>query len=286
LAKEAPRKRGFFVSGISSPCVADRQVGATGAFEHPRPFVSSLTNALPCVLAGTRIAELGCRHVDHSRVALVEQSVSMKRREFLYLVPAVFVAGCGKQRRLAALPAGSHVLAFGDSVTFGTGAAPGEDWPMLLAGMTGWNIRNAGLPGDTAGVAAARLVPLLEEPAPALVIITIGGNDFLRRRPPNEVKEDIRRMIRSSRAVGAQVVLLGVPELSLLAVVAGRPADSPIYAQLAREEGVLLIPDVFSNVLGQPDLCADRIHPNAQGYRQMAGGILEGLRTSGLAAGS
>ena len=212
-------------------------------------------------------------------------SVSMKRRRFLLLFPAMAVAGCGKKQRLPAIPAGSSVLAFGDSVTFGTGAAPGEDWPTLLASMTGWNIRNAGLPGDTAAAGIARLDSLLAEQAPTLVIITIGGNDFLRRRPANEVKEDIRQMIRSSRSVGAQVVLVGVPELSLLAVVAGKPADSAVYAQLARDEGVLLIPDVFSNVLGQPDLCADRIHPNAQGYRQMANGILAGLRASGLAPG-
>ena len=276
--------RGFFVSGIAASSIAETM--AIGKFELLCPIVVTSVKALPCALAGMRVSGGGCRHIDHSRVATLDQSVSLKRREFLFLLPAVVVAACAKQQRLAAIPAGSHVLAFGDSVTFGTGAAPGEDWPTLLAGMTGWNIRNAGLPGDTAEAGKARLVSLLEDPVPALVIITIGGNDFLRRRPANEVKEDIRQMIRSSRAVGASVVLVGVPELSLLAVVAGRPADSPIYAQLAREEGVVLIPDVFSNVLGQPDLCADRIHPNAQGYRLMANGILSGLRTSGLAAGS
>jgi acyl-CoA hydrolase len=207
----------------------------------------------------------------------------MKRRWFLLLVPAIAVAACGKKQRLAAIPAGSHVLAFGDSLTFGTGAAPGEDWPTLLAEVTGWNVRNAGLPGDTAEAGRARLRSLLEGQVPALVIITVGGNDFLRRRPANEVREDIRQMIRNSQAAGAKVVLVSVPELSLLAVVAGKPADSPIYAQLAREEGVLLIPDVVSNVLGQPDLRADRIHPNAEGYRQMASGVFAGLRASGLA---
>jgi acyl-CoA hydrolase len=203
----------------------------------------------------------------------------------MILLPAFAVAACGKKQRLAAIPAGSPVLAFGDSLTFGTGAAPGEDWPTLLAGMTGWNVRNAGVPGDTAEAGRARLRSLLEEQVPALVIITIGGNDFLRRRPANDVKEDIRQMIRNSQAAGAKVVLVGVPELSLLAVVAGKPADSPIYAQLAREEGVLLLPDVVSNVLRQPDLRADRIHPNAEGYRQMASGVFAGLRASGLAPG-
>ena len=44
-----------------------------------------------------------------------------------------------------------------------------------------------------------------------------------------------------------------------------------------------LIADVFSDVLGRPELCADRIHPNGEGYRVMAEGIFASLRKIGLA---
>lgn len=208
----------------------------------------------------------------------------MQRREFLVFVGSGLLAACGKPQRLPAVAAGASVLAFGDSVTFGTGAGPEEGWPVRLAEATGWTIHNAGVPGDTAQNGKTRLPAMLEQHRPALVIIEIGGNDFLRRRLPDAVKEDLREMIRAARQSGALVALVGVPELSLLAAVARSPSDSRIYAELANEEKVALIPDVFSEVLARPELCADQIHPNAQGYRQMAAGMHARLRELGLAA--
>lgn len=175
------------------------------------------------------------------------------------------------------------MLAFGDSVTAGVGASKGEDWPTLLGETSGWQIVNAGIPGDTAEAGKHRLAALLDTHRPRLVIIEIGGNDFLRRRPQAAVKQDLREIIQTIKATGAQPVLVAVPELSLLALVAKRPADAPLFAELAKEERIPLIEDVFSNVLAQAELRADQIHPNAQGYREMANGIHQALRRYGLA---
>lgn len=198
----------------------------------------------------------------------------MNRRTFLASLLAVplFVA-CGRGKKPEPLRPGSVVVAFGDSVTHGTGAAPGEDWPSRLAALTGWQIRNAGVPGDTAQAARQRLPEVLAGERPALVIIELGGNDFLRRRPQAAVKEDLRQLIRAAAASGARVALVAVPELSLLGAVSGRPSDAPIYRDLGKEEKVPVIADVFAGILARPEWCADRIHPNAEGYRQMAAGI-------------
>jgi acyl-CoA thioesterase-1 len=130
----------------------------------------------------------------------------------------------------------------------------------------------------------ARIQALLDENRPALVILEIGGNDFLRRSAPATVKEDLRQLIKTSLQAGAQVALVAVPELSLLGIVAGKPSDSAIYAELADEEKVSQVPDVFSDTLSRPELCADRIHPNALGYQHMAKGIFTRLQQLGLAA--
>ena len=190
------------------------------------------------------------------------------------LASLVLLGACGKEAQLPAIKPGQVVLAFGDSVTFGTGASPGEDWPSLLATQTGWQVINAGVPGDTAQAGKARIGALLDEHDPVLVIVEIGGNDFLRKRSATDVKEDIRALLKSIKESGAQAALVAVPELSLLSIVAGKPSDSPIYRELAHEEAVPLVSDVFSRVLSQPELCADRIHPNAKGYRQMASGMV------------
>jgi acyl-CoA hydrolase len=208
----------------------------------------------------------------------------MKRREFvLFGISGMALAACGKRQKFSAFPPGSRVLAFGDSVTYGTGASVGEDWPTRLGSLTGWQIVNAGVPGDTAEAGRSRIGPLLDEHRPELVIIEIGGNDFLRRRPPDAVKQDLKALVVAARSTGAQVVLVGVPELSLLAVLAGKAGDSAIYGELGKEEGVPVIADVFSDILSRPELCADKIHPNAAGYRQMATGIHAALKQWGLA---
>jgi len=93
----------------------------------------------------------------------------------------------------------------------------------------------------------------------------------------------VRVLLQAAKASGAQVALVAVPALSLLAAVAGRPSDAPLYAELADEEQVALVPEVFSSVLGDAALRADPIHPNAAGYRQMAAGLHQRLKDLGMA---
>lgn len=214
---------------------------------------------------------------------MTSTSTNLQRRTLLAgCCAVVLLAGFKKAVKLVAIQPGQTVLAFGDSVTFGIGASRGEDWPSLLAQKTGWNVVNAGVSGDTAQNGKNRIQALINVHRPALVIIEIGGNDFLRRQPSNAVKENIRLMIKAARQSGAQVALVAVPELSLLGLVAGKPSDSPIYEELADEERVSLVPKVFSQTLARPELCADRIHPNALGYRFMAEGIHVRLQALGL----
>ena len=117
----------------------------------------------------------------------------------------VLLGACGKTPKLPAIAPGQVVLAFGDSVTCGTGAAPGEDWPKHLAAQTGWQIINAGIPGETAFAGKVRIQALLDEHRPVLVLVEIGGNDFLRKRPSSDVKGDIRALLKSTKQSGAQL---------------------------------------------------------------------------------
>jgi acyl-CoA hydrolase len=198
----------------------------------------------------------------------------MRRRAFVAVLLCAWLPNaCDRMPKPTPIPPEATVVAFGDSVTYGTGAAAGEDWPSRLAALSGWTVVNAGVPGETAEQARGRIDAVLARYEPALVVIEIGGNDFLRRRPPEAVKADVRRIVRSVRQHGAQAVLVAVPQVSLLGIVSGAKRDAPIYRELAREDGVPLVEKVFSEILSRPELCADRIHPNAEGYRTMAATI-------------
>jgi acyl-CoA thioesterase I len=204
----------------------------------------------------------------------------MKRRA---LLAACALAACSRKQAAArAVPAGSTVLALGDSITFGTGADSAAAYPAQLAVLTGWRVINAGVPGDTAAQAAERLPALLVEHKPALVIISAGGNDFLRRVPAVETQAALRSAIGSAREAGAQVMLVAVPQPTVGAALGVGLSDHPLYATLADELHLPLHAGGWAQVLGDDKLRADQIHANAAGYRAFAEGLAATLRSTGL----
>lgn len=201
------------------------------------------------------------------------------------LVAATLLPACGKHTPKAqALPAGSAVLALGDSLTSGVGATADTTYPVVLQELTGWQVVNGGVSGDTTAQALARLPALLQEHAPALVIVSIGGNDFLRQLSATAAKDTLREICRVVQAAGALVLLVGVPQVSLLAAGTGSLKDHPLYAELAEELKLPLHEDGWADVLSRPELRADTVHANAQGYRRFAEGLAQALRKLGWLA--
>lgn len=206
------------------------------------------------------------------------------RRYFLGgLLAATMLAACGRKpvvgRKIAA---GATVLALGDSLTFGTGATPETSYPTVLARLTGWNVVNAGIPGDTSAQALARLPALLQEHSPQLVLVGIGGNDFLRRMSEKDTRANIRRICEQALAGGAQVMLIAVPAPSAAAVIAGSLSDHPLYQEIADSLRLPLHAKGWSTVLAHAALRSDQIHANAQGYEAFANGLLSTARAAQL----
>ena len=209
----------------------------------------------------------------------------MRRRALLGAAAATALLGsCGKRRsaRVQPLPAGSVVLALGDSITYGTGAAPEAAYPAQLAQLTGWHVVNAGVPGDTSAQALARLPGLLAEHQPALVIASIGGNDFLRRLPEADTEVNLRRIAALAREADAQVLLVAVPRPTLAAAAGAGLSDHPLYDRVAAELALPLHAGGWAHVLGNEQLKSDQIHANAAGYRAFAEGLATSLRATGL----
>ena len=194
---------------------------------------------------------------------------------------AISLLAC-RAEKLAAVPAGSPVLVLGDSLSYGTGASAQEDYPTLLAASTGWKMINEGVPGHTSADGLARLPGLLEENAPKVLMIELGGNDFLRSVPTRETIANLKAMIETAKAQNIAVWLVAIPEFSPVKAAFGGLTDHPLYEKLAEETGVILIQNVFSDVLSKNSLKADQIHPNAQGYRAVAEKMHEEFAELGL----
>lgn len=210
----------------------------------------------------------------------------LPRRRLLGLLPAsLLLAACGKRAPKARpVATGDTVLALGDSLTSGVGTDAAGAYPAVLQELTGWQVVNGGVSGDTTAQALARLPALLDRHRPALVIVGIGGNDFLRQRSAGEAKNNIREICRAATASGAQVMLLAVPQFSLIAASTGRLTDHPLYAELADELRLPLHDGGWARVLGDARLRSDQVHANTLGYRQFAQGLVEQLRKVGLLA--
>jgi lysophospholipase L1-like esterase len=206
------------------------------------------------------------------------------RRRLLVVLAAAPLAACGRKApRYEAIPPGSTVLALGDSLTFGTGAGAEAAYPARLAAMTGWQVVNAGVPADTSAQARERLPRLLAEHAPKLVLLSIGGNDFLRQVPEAETRTNIAAMLDEIRAAGAQPMLIAVPRPAVMAALLRSLDDHPLYEALAGERRVPLFASGWAKVLSDPALKADQIHANAAGYERFARDLHGFLREAGIA---
>jgi len=205
---------------------------------------------------------------------------SLRRPRSIAVLGAVLVlafAGCGERPRHAVVPAGATVVALGDSLTYGTGADAASSYPSVLAALTAWNVVNAGVPGETAAQGCDRLPGLIAEHRPALVLVLLGGNDFLRRRPDAGIRDALAACGASARDASTTLVLMPVPRLGLSGL-----SDAPLYAEASRTLGVPLVDAGLSDFLGQSAMRADAIHLNAAGYRAMAERVAQGLRAEGL----
>lgn len=173
-------------------------------------------------------------------------------------------AGCGSHPKIRKLSPSSVVVAFGDSLTFGTGADEPESYPSVLAEKLGCRVLNEGVAGEITAAGLARLPGVLETDHPDLVILCHGGNDMLRGQNPGGTVANLNAMIAMAKNAGADVILIGVPKPGLFL----KPAA--FYREIAAREKIPIDAESLAEILSSPALKSDPAHPNAAGYRQLA----------------
>ena len=192
------------------------------------------------------------------------------------LLAAMLLAACGAETpTLPKLGADAVVLAFGDSITFGTGAGENQSYPAVLEGLIGRKVHSAGVPGEVSAKGLARLPSALDYYKPQLLVLCSGGNDFLRKLPRQQAADNLRAMVRAARDKGVAVMLIAVPEPGLL------PSPPDFYKDIAKEFSIPYEDAALAKILRDNQLKSDHIHPNAKGYARLAEAVAGVLKQAG-----
>jgi acyl-CoA thioesterase-1 len=161
------------------------------------------------------------------------------------------------------------VLVFGDSLSAAYGIDVDQSWAALLQSRLreqGYEHRvvNASITGETTEGGAERIGPALENFAPAVVVVELGGNDGLRGFPPQRTRDNLERIVSASRSAGAEVVLLGIRIPSNYGPRYTQAFES-VFRETAEAFELPWIEFFMDGVALDGELMqADGIHPNAK----------------------
>ncbi len=170
------------------------------------------------------------------------------------------------------------IVCFGDSLTAGFGADPGQSYPDYLqadldAKGFPYRVANRGISGNTTKDGLDRVAEIAAL-HPAVVIVEFGGNDGLRGLPIADSRANLDKIVATLKASGTNVVLAGIT----------LPPDyGPDYIQqfdqtytlLAKKYNVPMLPFLLRGVYGTPGMMqADNTHATAAGNKAVANNIL------------
>ena len=175
------------------------------------------------------------------------------------------------------------IVCIGDSLT--EGLRPDRGYPEALKSMTKPSVINLGFSGIASSQGLGQMDRVLSH-NPQLVIIEIGGHDFLQGRSRAETRLNLTAMIQSCKQHDCDVILMEIPHGFIFDPFAS------VERQIAYEQDVQLISDtwlrqiVLQSPIAPPEiwmsdeshLSGDGIHSNARGSQKIARDVASVLR--------
>ncbi|MGB2578836.1 lysophospholipase L1-like esterase [Elusimicrobium simillimum] len=165
---------------------------------------------------------------------------------------------------------GVSIVCLGDSLTYGYGAGKGASFPDLLAKKVDLKVVNLGVNGDKSTDGLRRINSVFEHD-PYMVLIEFGGNDFMKQTSFEETISAVGQMVDIVQQHGAIAVVVDTGGNLFM------NKYSKAYKKLAKEKGAVFVPAILKNILNDPKLKADQIHPNAEGYKIVADRVYKGI---------
>lgn len=190
----------------------------------------------------------------------------------------VLACSCGSPPLANNPPRNLTICCFGDSLVRGVGASDHNvtSYPAQLGEILNTEVTNQGLSGDTSKDGVDKLSHFNNQQF-GIVIVTLGGNDILRRVNWQDTKQNLTRIFSELTGTGHFVVFTGID-------VPLTPSRSKRCGQLCEAHGVLYVSNILDGITNNPKLLSDKIHPNDDGYRLMAERVANALRTAGIFA--
>lgn len=183
----------------------------------------------------------------------------------------LLLAACDKGQIFHRLRPNAVILAFGDSLTFGSGTEGGSSYPAQLEKLVRRKVVNAGVAGEDSADGARRLPGVLTEHEPDLVILGLGGNAQPQRLDRQQLQGDLRRMFEI-------VTQRGIPVVMIAGFQPGLGASGvDLYEELAEELKIPLVHAPLGDLLPDPQNPDTQIHRNEEGYRKLAEALVEML---------
>jgi acyl-CoA thioesterase-1 len=199
----------------------------------------------------------------------------VKRLVFIFLIGIFFIA---------AAPAPSTILFFGDSLTAGYGLSTEEAFPTIVEKSLNeqgiaCKVINAGLSGETSAGGLSRIDWILRQPIDVFVL-ELGANDGLRGLPLEQTEKNLQAIVDKVKSKFPKVKI----------VIAGMmvpPNMGPDYSDkfknlfptLAKKNNATLIPFLLQDVAGDAKLNqADGIHPNVTGHKIVAKNVVDVIK--------
>lgn len=157
------------------------------------------------------------------------------------------------------------ILVLGDSLSAEYGLERGTGWVALLKqrlaeNKKAVNVVNASISGDTTSGGNARLLPLLKEHKPQILIIELGGNDGLRGLPVESIEKNLRAMVNIARRANCHVLLLGM-QIPPNYGKSYTEQFTRAYEKIAKETNISLVPFFLKDVVEKDEFFqSDRVH--------------------------
>lgn len=174
------------------------------------------------------------------------------------------------------------ILVVGDSLSAGHGMAMEQSWPTLLGKKLQAEhyphvVANISISGETTQGGLARLAPALKQHQPAIVIVELGANDGLRGLALEQMRDNLRSMIRKSQDIHARVLLVGMR----LPPNYGPDYEhkfEQVYAEVAGQQKIPLVPFLFEGFADRRDAFQDGLHPTAATQPLLVENVWRGLQ--------